>query len=254
MRKDLSVYSTVDLLRMIRDAANDDDDFAYEADICLFRRWRDGIDLDPLIELLESKITGERLRGAYYLGEAIPRGDLKGAAEKLASDSLAYCRRTFVGYMTNTGLYSEAIAVALADRMLDLDQNVRIEIINWAVYTTDDRFADFAQRVESASADRAAEKPWGESDAKRALRGLSIARRLRDGEAVAEIRKTTSEEDSNTFDYFQVFTSRLEHYAERRKTSASTAAAGTSTGYDEFEVGVLGEEYDNLGKLKSVLW
>jgi hypothetical protein len=237
---------------MMKDETNCEDDFSYRAQECLFKRWRDGIDLEPLIALLESKTTDERLTAAYYLGEAVPRGDLRQSAMHLADDRLSYCRRVFVGYMTNSGLYSEAIAVALAKGLFDFDINVRIETINWAVYTSDDRFADFSRLVASGAGVRDTEY-WRESELKRALRGLSIARRLRDSESVEEIRKETPEEDSYTFDYFQVFEKRVNRYIERRKVGASLASASVSEGYDDYEIGVLGEQYDNLGKLKSYL-
>jgi hypothetical protein len=200
---------------------------------------------------LESEKTTDRLRGAYFLGESDPRGDaIKAPATKLADDPLPKCRRAFVGYMTNSGLYGETIAIGLAECMLDFALEVRLAAINWAVYTADDRFEHFAQLVEAGEG-ATSFKTWLTPQMKRALRALGIARRLRHGESVEEVRKTTLEEDSYTFDHFQVFESRLKRYAERRKTSA--AAAGTPTGYDDYETGVLGEQYDNLGKLKTAI-
>jgi len=225
MKNHLSTYSTEDLLRMSRQEDHSDSRFSYDAIQHVHKRWRDGIDVHLLVALLESKVTSERSLGAYYLMEAIPRsGVVKGPAIRLAEDSVADCRRAFVQYMTNSGLYDEAIAVGLAKCMLDSDLRVRLETINWAVYTTDDRFEELLRLVESGSG-ATDSATWRKPQMRRGLRGISIARRLRDGESVAEIRKSMPEEDSYTFDHFQVFESRVKRYNERRKIGATTPVA-----------------------------
>lgn len=253
MRSELSEHSTESLLLMLSDEVDRGRDFAYEVEQSLFKRWRDGIDIEPLIDLIQSASSRDRMRGAYYVGEADPRSSrFAEAAMGLSDDNLAYCRMMFVGYVTNTGLYDESIGIALAKCMVDRDLMVRNITINWAVYTTDDRFADFSRRVEAGTGVPNA-KPWREFELKRGSRALTIARRLRCGEAVAQIRKDTLEEDSFTFDHLQVFEGRLRRYAERRRATASPNAASRPDGFDEYEVGDLGEQYDNLGKLKGDL-
>jgi hypothetical protein len=249
MEGDISAYSTEELLRMSSDQTNRD--LGHEADKCLFMRWRDGVDLEYLVKLLESNKTTDRLLGAFFLGESDPRGNaIEAPATELADDFLPRCRRAFVGYMTNSGLYRETIAVGLAKCMLDFSLDVRLAAINWAVYTTDARFEHFAQLVESGTG-ATDYSTWREPQLKRGSRALDISRRLRNGESIEEIRKSTPEEDSYTFDHLQVFERRLQRYAEWRKNKVSAAIAGASANFDDYEIGVLGEEYDNLGRLKS---
>jgi hypothetical protein len=191
--------------------------FIGNAQHCLFRRWRDGVDLQFLIELLASEVAKDRHRGAYYLGEALPCDEaLIASTTKLADDALPYCRMMFVIYVLDCGLYNEEIAVGLANGLFDFNIKVRVATINWAIYATDDRFDYFAQLVEYGLGAMDSEY-WQEPELKRALRGLSIARRLRDGESVDEIRKGTPEEDSYTFDYFELFKNRTKRYIERRQ-------------------------------------
>ncbi len=252
MKIDLSDYSTEDLLRMSRKSTTDGEDWSYEAQQCLFKRWRNGIDLEYLVGLLESNTIRDRLLGAFFLGESDPRGDaMKEPALKLASDPLSNCRRAFVGYMTNSGLYSEKFAAALAECILDFAIEVRTATINWALYTTDDRFDNFARLVEAGTGTTDS-ATWREPQLKRGLRALGIARRLRNDESVDDIRKSTPEEDSYTFDHFECFKSRTKRYIEKRKVK-SLSIANTTSEYDEYEIGVLGETYDNLGKLKGDL-
>jgi hypothetical protein len=217
MKNDFSTHSTADLLRLANKEASRET--REEALWCLFHRWQDGIDLEFLVTFLESNTTGVRLRGAYYLGEAIPGDErIVAPATKLASDPLPDCRRTFVGYILDSGHYDQAIANGLANGLFDFSHNVRVATINWAVYTTDDRFDHFSSLVESGSGATEYET-WRGPELIRALRGLGIARRLRKGESVEEIRKSTQGEDSYTFDYFQVFESRTKEYVARRKHS-----------------------------------
>lgn len=218
----------------------------------LFDRWRDGRHLDLLAKFLESDLTHERHSGAYYLGEAVPRGEtIREPVIRLADDALPYCRKAFVTYMLNTGLYDEAIAAGLTRCIMDSDFYVRLETINWAVYTTDARFDDFSLLLESGAA-RPESKTWGDAFMTRATRALTIARRLRADESVDEIRQCMPEEDSMTFDYFQSFERRLKRYSERRLAVSEDLLPAT-TGYDEYETGPLGETYDNTGRAKGEL-
>ena len=253
MKSDVTAYSFEDSLLMRRDKSNPEDPIHDDVMGRLFQRWRNGTDLKLLSNILKSNRTEERISGAYYLGEAIPPGnDLKATAIRLASDPLSYCRRAFVIYMTNSGLYDETIAIRLAKCLADFDLDVRLETINWAVFAPDDRFDDFSRLVDSASGITDS-KYWRKPELRRATRGLTIARRLRDGESVEEIRKTTQEEDSFTFDYLQFFENRLKRYVEKRKNNPLNTAVSTPTGAHDYEIGVVGEKYDNRGKLMSAI-
>ncbi|MQW88084.1 hypothetical protein [Sinorhizobium saheli] len=219
MTGEIAAHPTADLLQMIKDEAGSEGGLIYEAEQCLFKRWRQGIDLKFLVSLLDSETSEERLRGAYYLGEALPPGEgIIDTAVKLASDPHSYCRRTLVGYITASGLYDDRIAQALAHGFFDLDINVRAATINWAVFTTDDRFGTFSLLVEKGEGATESEF-WREPELKRGVRALSIARRLRDGESVEEVRKNTPEEDSFTFDYLQFFEKRLIRYVTKPSSS-----------------------------------
>lgn len=221
MESEISEKSTEDLLRMLRDEVNAKGDFILGIQECLFKRWRQGIDLASLANLLESEKAADRLRGAYFLGEADPPGeDLKDTVIKLAADPLGYSRRTFVGYMTNSGLYDEKIAIGLANCLIDLDLNVRVATMNWAVLTSDLRFDDFSRLVEAGTGVTDSEF-WRGPELKRGIRGLNIIRRLRAGETVEEIRRSTPEEDSFAWDYLQFFEKRLKRYIEKRKNKTS---------------------------------
>jgi len=226
MKTDFSTYPTEDLLRMGREG-----DSIYEAQQCLFKRWRQGVDLQFLVDLLESEITRERSLGAYFLGEADPHG-LTDTVIKLAGDPLPECRRAFVGYMVQSNCYDEAIALGLAECLQDLELYVRVAVIRWAVFTSDERFDDFSRLVESGAGGRefrftrpAANDFWRESERKRALRPLSIARRLRAEETVEDIRKDTPEEDNFVFDALQFSKHTFERHVQRRKDQRMSASS-----------------------------
>lgn len=211
-----------------------------EIKFTIYQRWRDGTDLDPLIDLLKSQANGDQIDAAFYLMEAVPRHR---TVAKLAADfadhRLSYCRKAFAGYITNTGLYDDVIAAGLAKCLKDANPFVRSETINWAVYAHDDHFDDFSQWVKAMS------DPEGLGS-----RGLGIARRIRKYERVAAIRQSMPEEDGFVFDYLQIFERRLIRYVAKRRSSGSGLAT-TPSPYDEFEIGAVGEAYDNLGMLKS---
>lgn len=225
MSFDFSAYATGDLLRMINDGEDRGEDFAYNALWgTVFKRWREGIDLEPLIQLLQSEKSSERERGASYLDEATPPADrMADVVIKLADDPVGNCRWRFVAYVTNSGLYSDAIADRLAACLLDRDLHVRAQTIFWAVVTNDEKFAHFSEAVLSG----AGTKPykfrnpentafWRESERRRAARGIEIARRLRAGESVASIRGSMPEEDSFSFDELAFLNHAIKGALERR--------------------------------------
>jgi hypothetical protein len=203
------MYSVKDLLRMIDNDEGYGHDFAYNTLWSeVFKRWGLGLDLEPLIELLQSEKSAERSRGAWYLDEADPPPDfLADVMLKLIDDPMSHCRWRCVAYLRNSGLYNDALAKRLVDCLLDTDLYVRTRTIVWAAGTNDERFAHFAEVVDATagaksskyfSAKRAAF--WRESQRKRAARGIEIAKRLRAGKPVASIRAEISDEDSFTFD------------------------------------------------------
>ncbi|WP_165927773.1 hypothetical protein [Rhizobium sp. BK376] len=233
MSSDLAAYTTNDLLRMIHGGEDLGPDFAYNALWgTVFGRWRKGIDLDPLIELLQSEKSSERQRGAWYLDEASPPKDqIADIVIKLADDPISHCRWRFVAYVTNSGLYSDAIADRLAASLLDLDLYVRAETIFWAVWADDANFDHFVGVVLSG----AGTKPyrfrnpqttafWRESERKRAARGIEIAQRLRAGESIASIRESVPEEDSYSFDKLAFLDHAIKRALERRAQKANAAS------------------------------
>lgn len=225
MKDDFSAYSAEILLGIFRKEDNTEGDLSYDAGQCLLVRWRQGIDLEVLIDLLESELDRDRGIGAYFLREIGGRVDgLNIPVLKLADDALHDCRWSFAYFMLQSRFYNPDIAIALAKCMVDFNLVVRQEVIRWAVHATDDQFEDFSMRVETGAGafDTFLRQPaiidrWKKSERNRAIRGLGIARRLRDGEAVEEIRKDTPEEDSFVFDRLQFSESILKRWVERRK-------------------------------------
>jgi hypothetical protein len=224
MPSDLTGYATADLLRMINDGKDHGKDFAYHALWgTVFGRWRKGIDLEPLIELLQSDKSSERQRGAWYLEEADPPEDrVADVVIKLADDPVGNCRWRLVAYVTNSGLYSGGIADRLAACLLDHDLYVRARTIFWAVVADDKKFAHFSEAVLSG----AGTKPyqfsnpennefWRESERRRAARGIEIARRLRAAESVTSIRVSMTEEDSFCFDHLAFLHHAIKRALER---------------------------------------
>ncbi|MGO7904854.1 hypothetical protein AB9F43_10580 [Rhizobium leguminosarum] len=231
MNSDFSAYATDDLLRMIYDGEDRGENFAYNALWTAFKRWRKGIDLEPLIQLLQSEKSSERQRGAWYLDEAHPPADLMAdAVIKLADDPMSYCRWRFVAYVKNSGLYSDAIADRLAACLLDLDLYVRAQTIFWAVVASDKTFAHFSEAVLTGAGSMLSKfrNPesagfWRESERKRAARGIEIGRRLRAGESVASIRESMPEEDSFSFDNLASSSHAIKRALERRAAKAGAA-------------------------------
>lgn len=217
---------------MIYDGEDHGENFAYKALWAVFKRWRKGIDLEPLIQLLQSEKSSERQRGAWYLDEADPPADLMAdVVIKLADDPVSNCRWRFVAYVANSGLYSDAIADRLAACLLDLDLYVRAETIRWAVVANDKKFAHFSEAVLSGAGTMLNEfrHPgtigfWRESERKRAVRGIEIAQRLRAGESVASIRESMPEEDNFSFDKLARGDHAIKRALERRAAKAGAAS------------------------------
>lgn len=209
MPSDFNRYTTSDLLRMIHDDEDYGEDFAYTALWgTVFARWRKGIDLEPLIQLLQSEKSADRERGAWYLDEAGPPAHcMADAVIRLADDPIGNCRWRFVAYVTNSGLYNDAVADRLAACLLDRDLYVRARTIFWATVADDQTFFHFSEAVRSGAGAnpykfRNPENTsfWREAEHKRATRGIEIAQRLRAGESVTNIRETMLGEDSYSFD------------------------------------------------------
>lgn len=222
MHNELSEYSTQDLLDL---TTNKDGDVAYRASWTLFNRWESGVDVSFLIDFIDTEVVSDRLRGTYYLFEAAPRVDsVKNAVLKLADDVLAQCRRAFVGYLLDSGWYDDAAAVGLVNCIQDFDIRVRLKVIDWAIATTEARFEDFSRRVMadstlvSNSARVSSTDKWRTLIKRRGVRALGIARRVRGGESVAQIRATIVEEDGFTFDHLAAFESHYKRQREHRQT------------------------------------
>ena len=223
MTDNISDKSTADLLGKLGRGGKVA--FRYEMENCLLARWRREIDLDHLVDLLRSRSSSDRLRGAYYLGELGQAVEgLKTPALLLADDSLSDCRRAFVSFIWNSCFYDPAIANALAKCLLDLDLYVRLTTIRWAIRASEEIFADFSRLVGSGAGQR---KPnfrnplsndfWNAANQKRAVRGLEIARRVREGDKPGQIKEDLSEEDSFVFDGILFSMTTRERYSKRRK-------------------------------------
>ncbi|RYG90523.1 MAG: hypothetical protein EON58_19120 [Alphaproteobacteria bacterium] len=234
MSSDFTAYSTNDLLRMIYDGEYHGKDFAYNALWgTVFGRWRKGIDLEPLIALLQSEKSGERERGAFYLDEADPPADrMADVVIKLADDPVGHCRWRFVAYVTNSRLYSDAFADRLAACLLDHDLYVRARTIFWAAVVEDDMFANFSDAVVSGAGIKRYNinnpkntASWREPERRRAARGIEIAQRLRAGESVTSIRESVPDEDSYSFDQLSLL-----GHATKRALERRTAEAGSASG------------------------
>lgn len=232
MTIDTAAYATADLLRMMRDGNDYGKDFAYNALWrTVFKRWRQGIDLGPLIELLQSEKSGERERGAWYLDEADPPADLVAdVVIRLADDPVGNCRVGFVNYVTNSRLYNDRVADRLAACLVDTDLRVRARTIFWAVVASNERFAHFSDAVLAGAGTKpyAFKNPdhmafWQASESKRAARGIEIARRLRGAEALATVRESQPEEDSFSFDQLALFDLAMKQALDRRAAGAGAS-------------------------------
>lgn len=215
MQNDVSRYCTKDLLQLATD--KNDPDLAYQAQWTLFKRWEDGIDVSFLIDFIDTEDVNDRLRGAYFLFEVSPRSDsVKDAVLKLADDVLAECRRAFVGYLINSGWYDETAAQGLVRCIQDFDLRVRLNVIDWAIATTDQRFEDFSRLVLADARDFSS-NTWEGRLKKRGIRALDIAGQVRCGVSVEKIKQAIPEEDGFTFDQLGVFESYYKRQRERQK-------------------------------------
>jgi hypothetical protein len=217
---------------MINDGEDHGEGFAYQALWgAVFGRWRKGIDLEPLIELLQSEKFSERLRGAFYLDEASPPAEaMADFVLNLADDAIGDCRWRFVACVTSSGIYSDHVADRLAACLLDLDLYVRGRTISWAVSASNKQFAHFRETVLVAADSKANRfsvlrlheqaEFWRGSERKRAERGIDIARRLRAGDTVDTIRASTPEEDNFTFDQLASRERRLKRHHEWKERQA----------------------------------
>jgi len=228
MTNELSEHSAEELLRMIDDEIDRGEDFSYRATWNLIGRWTRGIELEPLIKLLQSETSRDRSVGSWYVRELCgPNEGLKEAVIDLAKDGLHVCRWTVPYFIINSGFYDETIAMKLAELLVDNHLVVREEVIKWAVYTTDEEFEDFSRLIESGASaskhkwhDPAMEAFWNASERKRALRGVEIARRLRNWEAAEDIRLDIPEEDSFVFDGLHFSRGNIKRHLERRRIRA----------------------------------
>jgi hypothetical protein len=227
MTDDISNDPTAILMERTNYDGDDSDlsDLSYRSTRLLIGRWRQGVDLEFLIDLMRSEKSRDRLRAAYYLVEiGDPIEELKAPATEFASDPLSYCKRAFVAYMTASGYYDKTIAKALERSLAEIDLYVRATAIKWAIQTSDDRFEDFSRlalagtgRFELKFHNPLANDFWGASLQRRASRALEIIRRLRDGEEIQHIRAELIEEDSFVFDTLVFAKTHQERAAEWRK-------------------------------------
>lgn len=230
MERDVSNEPTAILMQQVKhemqqvNHGSDDAELNYRLGEELIERWRRGSDLEFLVDLLRSEKSGERLLGAYYLGEVGGIDGLKGPAIELADDVLSNCRRAFVDYVRSSGCYDDTIADALAKCLLDLDLYVRVTTMRWAIQTSAETFEPFSRLVESGAGgfepkfrNPLSNDFLNESSLRRATRGLDIVRRLRDGGKIQEIRQNFPEEDSFVFDNFLFWEARRERTQEWQK-------------------------------------
>ncbi|OWJ66165.1 hypothetical protein [Inquilinus limosus] len=231
MKHDPSTFPTDELVKQIQILGKDDADFAYEAERLLFTRWGRGEDLRPLIDLLTSERSSDRILGAYYLDEIDGNvEDLKTPVMRLLDDPIPDCRRVFVLYMSR--YYGEEIGKGFAKLLLDINLCVRVTVIEWGIRTSARRFEHFSRLVEAGAGRRESaflnpldQDYWDESELKRGIRGLNIIRRVRAGEEISQIRDEIPEEDNFVFDsieFLRTFRKRYEKWkeTERRKTDS----------------------------------
>lgn len=215
---------TSDILSEIRNK-NSEGDSVYEATQIILKRWRQGIDLETLEALLDSERSSDRIFASYCiaeLGQAVD--NLEKAILLLSEDAIPDCRKAFVEYIINSGSYDDAISSALCKCLLDLHLGVRVSVMKWAVNTRQEIFSDFSRLVESGAG---CQKPkfrnsssndfWNKANSRRAIRGLNIARRIRSGEKVLNIRREFPEEDSFVFDSFEFSQTRSERLEKSRE-------------------------------------
>lgn len=221
----LASRNTSDILSDIRNK-NSAGDHKYEETQILLKRWRQGIDLEFLEELINSEISSDRIFASYCVGELGKAIDnLEKTVLRLSADAIPECRKAFVEYIMNSRSYDEAISSALCRCLLDLHLGVRVSVMKWAVNARQEIFSDFARLVESGMRCQKTNFRksigndfWNEANSRRARRGLDIVHRIRSGEKASTIRTEFPEEDSFVFDSFefaQTRSKRLEKLQEK---------------------------------------
>lgn len=183
-----------------------DPDSRYEADWELIKRCRAGIDLPLLVALMQSESSAARSRAAFLIEEAATAHEaLYEAIVGFADDNLSDCRRAFVKFVTDTRLYDARIAYALAKCLHDRDLTVRLCSIRWAIDAPTGSLDHFCTLVSTgAGLSLPTPRPsnrrwldiWRAEALQRSDRALAIARRVRSGESIRDIRTTIAEEDS----------------------------------------------------------
>lgn len=211
-----------------------DADLRYEADWELVRRWRVGLDLPHLIALMRSDSISGRSRAAFLVEEvATAHEELHEPLIGLADDPLADCRRAFVKFVTETRLHDARIAGGLAKCLRDTDLTVRLFSILWAVGASAASFDDVRSLIETEVGRcelprRSAQGEWREHQRllhlARASRAVDIARLVRSGESIRDIRSTMTEEDS----FVVLGLERLLHLRQERRRILSAPRSPTN--------------------------
>lgn len=224
MIKEIDAQTTRELLFLV--SVENDIHTRYVLSQLLIKRWSSRVDLDSLVELLESEKSRERLMGVFYLGEL--RGgieELKDPVTLLADDSISYCRQAFVNYVLNSRFYDENISRGLAKCLLDFDLYVRVTAIKWGISTSSKRFEDFSRLVEAGGGGLEPRLPrnplgnkfWNDASLRRGIRGLEFIRRIRAGEDIQNIRIDCPEEDSFISDNILFSNTRRERALKMRE-------------------------------------
>lgn len=188
-------------------------DHVYEAQQALFARWRQGRDVELLAALLRSEKSRDRSFGVYFLDESSPpsTSEILEAVHALATDPIPECRRAFVKYVTFKKICDDVTVTRLAECLYDLEIRVRTAAIDWAANAEDETFATFSRLIDQGVGSSQVRRTTSARvrsrldllagyNGKRGARGLEIARRLRAGQSVDEIRNGVAEEDSLVFD------------------------------------------------------
>lgn len=205
-----------------------DPDVRYQADWELIKRFRAGIDLPHLIALMQSDSLSGRSRAAFLIEEvAATHEALRQAVVGFADDPLTDCRRAFVKFVTDTRLYDATIADALAKCFHDRDLTVRLFSILWAIGAPTASFDHFCALVDTgAGLCLPTPRPsnqrllgiWRAESLQRSARALAIARRVRSGESIPDIRATIAEEDSHVLHGLERF---LDLRQDRQRISSA---------------------------------
>ena len=231
-----SAISGVSTAELIAEGASPacDPDSRYEADWELIKRCRAGIDLPLLVALMQSESSAARSRAAFLIEEAATAHEaLYEAIVGFADDNLADRRRAFVKSVTDAHLYDARIADALAKCLHDRDLTVRLCSIRWAIDAPTGSFDHFCTLVGTGAGLRLpTPRPsnrrwldiWRAESLQRADRALAIARRVRSGESIRDIRTAIAEEDSFVLCGLEHF---LQLRQERRRIPSARQSPAT---------------------------